>query len=195
MMASLKFHSRSIWLAQGSLLRGRINTTLNSSTSRFISSSPVYYEELEPPTRIRRSFSGPARSNRQLVRRKATSKQPGDRESPPRDELLSKRNHGVLRISEEVEAAIRDNKPVVALESTIYTHGFPSPQNYSLALTLEDHVRRLGGVPATIAILNGKACIGLSRNEIMTICSAQSMGHNVMKVSRRDLPFILSKVC
>jgi pseudouridine-5'-phosphate glycosidase/pseudouridine kinase len=69
--------------------------------------------------------------------------------STTRDKLLS--------IHEEVEHAVRTGKPVVALETTIYTHGFPYPENVALASHLESLVRAHGGVPATIGILNGVA--------------------------------------
>jgi hypothetical protein len=168
-------------------------TALISSTSRSISNTPGFNDGSNVPHVVRRPLNTPDNTNHSLVRRTKVAKTRGDRDILSRDALVQ-RNGELFRVSEEVQAAIRDNKPVVALESTIYTHGFPSPQNYSLALNLEDTVRRLGAVPATIAILNGKACVGLSREEIMVLCSAQSMGHDVMKVSRRDLPYILSKV-
>ncbi|KAG4431412.1 hypothetical protein IFR05_013104 [Cadophora sp. M221] len=80
--------------------------------------------------------------------------------------------------------------PVVALESTIYTHGFPYPQNVALALGLEEIVRSHGAVPATIGILNGVAKIGLTGDEITMLASAAGKP-DTMKVSRRDLPYIL----
>ncbi|KAH9215532.1 Indigoidine synthase A like protein-domain-containing protein [Leptodontidium sp. 2 PMI_412] len=94
------------------------------------------------------------------------------------------------RVSNEVKHALATNSPVVALESTIYTHGFPYPQNVALALGLEKIVRSHGAVPATIGILKGVARIGLSGEEITTLASAAGKP-DTMKVSRRDLPYIL----
>ncbi|KAK0108820.1 hypothetical protein ONS96_002662 [Cadophora gregata f. sp. sojae] len=94
------------------------------------------------------------------------------------------------KVSDEVKHALSNNKPVVALESTIYTHGFPYPDNVALALGLEEIVRRNGAVPATIGILHGVARIGLNENEITELASSAGKPET-MKVSRRDLPYIL----
>jgi pseudouridine-5'-phosphate glycosidase/pseudouridine kinase len=99
-----------------------------------------------------------------------------------------------LRLSDEVEAAIQSNIPIVALETTIYTHGFPYPDNVALALNLESVVRRNGAIPATIGVLNGVARVGLSSEEITTLASSAGKPET-MKVSRRDLPYILGMVC
>jgi pseudouridine-5'-phosphate glycosidase/sugar/nucleoside kinase (ribokinase family) len=97
-------------------------------------------------------------------------------------------NSSIFQISDEVrEALATGSKPVVALESTIYTHGFPSPQNLELARLLENIVRENGGVPATIAILNGVARVGLSKLDLEELLDAK----NVNKVSRRDLAYTL----
>jgi pseudouridylate synthase / pseudouridine kinase len=85
------------------------------------------------------------------------------------------------------------NKPVVALETTIYTHGFPYPDNVALALELEDIVRSNGGIPATIGILAGIARIGLSTEELVALTSTAGKPET-MKVSRRDLPYIIGMV-
>jgi hypothetical protein len=98
-----------------------------------------------------------------------------------------------LRISHEVLWATRNNRPVVALESTIYTHGFPYPDNLSLAFDLERIVRDHGAIPATIGIIDGVACIGVSKEELTTLASSAG-NPRTMKISRRDLPFILGKV-
>lgn len=93
-----------------------------------------------------------------------------------------------LRVSEEVQQAIDERRPVVALESTIYTHGFPYPDNIALASHLESVVRVNGGVPATIGILDGVARVGLSPEDVVRL--AGSAGNpDTMKVSRRDLGF------
>ena len=67
-----------------------------------------------------------------------------------------------LEISEEVETALQNNLPVVALESTIISHGMPSPKNVETALMVEKAVRENGAIPATIAILSGKIYVGLT---------------------------------
>jgi len=94
-----------------------------------------------------------------------------------------------LDITPEVQAALTDNKPVVALESTIIAHGMPFPRNAQTALEVEEVIRQQGATPATIAILDGKMRVGLSAQDIERIGVA---GVEVAKVSRRDLPFILS---
>jgi pseudouridine-5'-phosphate glycosidase len=92
-------------------------------------------------------------------------------------------------ISEEVHAALNEHRPVVALESTIISHGMPYPDNLSVAREVEDAVRTVGAVPATIAILNGKICIGLQPSALERFAQAT----NVMKCSRRDLPFAITQ--
>ena len=93
-----------------------------------------------------------------------------------------------LAVSDEVIAALDASQPVVALESTIISHGMPYPQNVETALSVEDKVREHGAVPATIAILNGSLCAGLSKQQIESIGKT---GQDAIKVSRRDIPFIL----
>ena len=94
-----------------------------------------------------------------------------------------------LIISDEVKAALAANKPVVALESTIISHGMPSPRNVETALNVERVVRENGAIPATIAILNGKLIVGLSAEQIEYLGKA---GQAVIKTSRRDIPFIVA---
>lgn len=95
-----------------------------------------------------------------------------------------------LDISPEVAAALAENRPVVALESTIISNGMPYPQNVQTALEVEATVRASGATPATIAIIDGRLKAGLSVDEIEQLGQA---GHAVAKVSRRDLPFIIAK--
>ena len=95
-----------------------------------------------------------------------------------------------LKISKEVQNALDNNIPVVALESTIISHGMPYPKNYETALNCEKIIREEGCVPATIAIINGTICVGLSREEIEYI--AREAG-KVIKTSRRDIPIIVAK--
>jgi pseudouridine-5'-phosphate glycosidase len=92
-------------------------------------------------------------------------------------------------ISEEVYAALNEHRPVVALESTIISHGMPYPENLSVAREVEDVVRANGAVPATIAILSGKICIGLEHSALERFAQAS----NVMKCSRRDIPFAITQ--
>lgn len=98
-------------------------------------------------------------------------------------------SHDYLDISPEVAEALANKRPVVALESTIISHGMPYPQNAQTALEVEQKIRDNGAVPATIAIINGRMKAGLSREEIELLGKE---GHKVAKVSRRDLPFIVA---
>ena len=95
-----------------------------------------------------------------------------------------------LKISPEVSKALSEGKPIVALESTIIAHGMPYPKNVETALAVENIVRKNGAIPATIAIIDGKLCAGLSEKEIRHI---GKKGKKVVKVSRRDIPFILTQ--
>lgn len=94
-----------------------------------------------------------------------------------------------LDINPEVKKALDAGEAVVALESTIISHGMPYPRNVQTALQVEEIVRENGAVPATIAIMNGKLKVGLTREEIESL----GKSHDVVKTSRRDIPFILSK--
>lgn len=95
-----------------------------------------------------------------------------------------------LLISEEVRAALAEGKPVVALESTIISHGMPYPQNVETALKVEQAVRESGAVPATIAVLGGKLCAGLTKDQIEYL---GKLGTKAAKASRRDLPVLVAK--
>ncbi|KAJ9622539.1 hypothetical protein H2204_011552 [Knufia peltigerae] len=95
----------------------------------------------------------------------------------------------LLRVSEEVQDALATGKPVVALETTIYTHGFPYPENVALSSHLESLVRVNGGVPATIGILNGVARVGMQAEELIELVSTAG-SENTWKISRRDLGVI-----
>lgn len=95
-----------------------------------------------------------------------------------------------LEISKEVQEALAKGEAVVALESTIISHGMPYPQNVETALQVEEIVRKNGAIPATIAILNGKLKVGLSKDEIDYL---GKKGLECTKASRRDIPFILAK--
>ena len=95
-----------------------------------------------------------------------------------------------LDVNPEVAAAVAAGKPVVALESTIISHGMPYPQNVETALNVEKVIRENGAVPATIAILGGRLKAGLTPEEIEYLGKT---GQAVTKASRRDLPVIVAK--
>ena len=95
-----------------------------------------------------------------------------------------------LDIAPEVKAALEQGKPVVALESTIISHGMPYPKNVETALLVEDTIRQNGAVPATIAVIGGRLKAGLSHEEIEYLGKA---GRDVAKASRRDLPALVAR--
>lgn len=94
-----------------------------------------------------------------------------------------------LKLSDEVQSALLNKKPLVALESTIIAHGMPYPKNVETALEVEQLIRNNGAIPATIAIINGKCCVGLTAKEIEIFGKEK----NVWKVSLRDMPYVISK--
>jgi pseudouridylate synthase len=96
-----------------------------------------------------------------------------------------------LHVSLEVADALRERRAVVALESTLITHGLPHPENVETALAMEAAVRASGAVPATIAVLAGKITVGLTRDEIEGLAS-RPVG-SVRKCSRRDLPIAIAR--
>ncbi len=93
-----------------------------------------------------------------------------------------------LDIKEEVKDALEHNLPVVALESTIISHGMPYPQNVEMAKKCEEIIRENGAVPATIAIINGRIKVGLTDEDLNLLATSK----NVAKVSRRDLAKVIS---
>ncbi|HEY8362579.1 MAG TPA: pseudouridine-5'-phosphate glycosidase [Tissierellaceae bacterium] len=95
-----------------------------------------------------------------------------------------------LVISPEIKKALKENRPVVALESTIISHGMPYPQNVETALNVEKIIRDNGAVPATIAIIKGKLTVGISPDEIEYL---GKKGLAVIKTSRRDIPIIVTR--
>jgi pseudouridylate synthase len=97
-------------------------------------------------------------------------------------------NQEYLSFSEEVLKAKREGKPIVALESTIISHGMPYPQNVETAREVEEIIRQNGAVPATIAIINGKIKIGLSEEDLEFLGTSKE----IMKASRRDLPYLIA---
>lgn len=93
-----------------------------------------------------------------------------------------------IEFSTEVAQAKADKKPIVALESTIISHGMPYPQNVEMATTVENIIREYGAIPATIALIDGKIKIGLENNELELLAKSD----NVAKVSRRDFAEVLA---
>lgn len=93
-----------------------------------------------------------------------------------------------LDVRNDIKEAIEADKPVVALESTILSHGMPYPENLEFARNVERIIKEEGAVPATIAIIGGKIKVGLSDEELEIMCKAENVG----KVSRRDLPIYIS---
>ena len=104
-------------------------------------------------------------------------------------EMKKEENVAGFMVSEEVETALSDGLPVVALESTILTHGLPKPENLAIGQAIDAEIRSAGAVPATIAVLDGTARIGLPAPDLVRLCSAQ----DAVKLSRRDLGVALSR--
>uniref|UniRef100_UPI00398ED3BA uncharacterized protein isoform X2 n=1 Tax=Pristiophorus japonicus TaxID=55135 RepID=UPI00398ED3BA len=96
---------------------------------------------------------------------------------------------GLIKLHPEVSEAIANQKAVVALESTIITHGMPYPHNLNTAKEVEQIVKEHGAVPATIGIVKGKIHVGVTETDLQYLAETKDM----LKVSRRDLPYILSK--
>lgn len=94
-----------------------------------------------------------------------------------------------MKINPEVAKALKENRPVVALESTIISHGMPYPKNVETALKVEETIRSHGAVPATIGIIDGEPIVGMTPEEIEEFGKRKG----VLKVSRRDLPVVYAK--
>jgi pseudouridine-5'-phosphate glycosidase len=97
--------------------------------------------------------------------------------------------HPALALTDEVRSALAEGLPVVALESTIISHGMPYPQNVAMATEVEQIIRDGGAVPATIAVLGGRPCVGLTADDLELLASDP----NVTKVSLRDLPYVIAR--
>ena len=95
----------------------------------------------------------------------------------------------MLKINPEVEKAIKNGRPVVALETTIVSHGMPYPKNRDTALAVENIIREQGAVPATIGIINGTVHVGLDQDQLEYMASAD----DILKACERDLPFVLAR--
>lgn len=97
--------------------------------------------------------------------------------------------HPMLTLTDEVATALREGRPLVALESTIISHGMPYPDNVAMALEVEGIVRSCGAVPATIAVLDGRPRIGLTGEDLELLASHP----DVVKASVRDLPYVAAR--
>jgi len=97
--------------------------------------------------------------------------------------------HPMLRLTDEVATALAEGRPVVALESTIISHGMPYPDNVAMATEVEAIVREHGAVPATIAVLDGTPRVGLDADDLELLAS----NGGVTKVSVRDLPYVVAR--
>uniref|UniRef100_A0A1I8NUG8 Carbohydrate kinase PfkB domain-containing protein n=1 Tax=Stomoxys calcitrans TaxID=35570 RepID=A0A1I8NUG8_STOCA len=98
--------------------------------------------------------------------------------------------HSLLDVHPNIKNALSERKPVVALESTIITHGMPYPHNMDTALEVEDVVRSAGATPATIACIDGRLMVGLSKEDIKKLSEVHKL--DVLKCSRRDLPYVVA---
>ena len=96
----------------------------------------------------------------------------------------------MIKLTDELKSAIAQNKPVVALESTIIAHGMPFPQNLDMAKEVEQIIRDNGAIPATIAVIDGQLRAGLSAAELEHFAKT---GPSIIKVSTRDLPFVVAR--
>lgn len=97
--------------------------------------------------------------------------------------------HELMQVAPEVAAALEKNQPVVALESTVIAHGLPRPINLETARSLESIVREPGAVPATIAIIEGKLCVGLNDDQLVFLAEET----DVKKISTRDIPLAVAQ--
>jgi len=102
---------------------------------------------------------------------------------------IKKRFPDFYKISDEVASAIKSNMPVVALETTVVTHGLPYPQNIELSSDVEKIIRSEGAVPATIGVLHGNVHIGMSPDEVVELAEIP----NLWKVSRRDFGLVIAR--
>lgn len=104
--------------------------------------------------------------------------------------MVDKLSEQYLDILPEIRVALEKNEPVVALESTIISHGMPYPKNVETAIEVEQTVRENGAIPATIAILDGRLKVGLTSDELEYLGRS---GQSVTKASRRDIAFVVSR--
>lgn len=108
--------------------------------------------------------------------------------------VSSLKRNAPIDVHPEIQEALASHKPVVALETTLVTHGFPYPTNLELSLSLEDIVRSTGSIPATIGIIGGRVKIGMEKHELERLADVKN-NPSVVKVSRRDIaPVIASRM-
>lgn len=103
--------------------------------------------------------------------------------------VMSKSGKRFFDFKDEVKEALEEGRPVVALESTLISHGFPYPENLEVAGEMEEIIRGYGVVPATIAVIGGKIKVGLTRGELEFMATSK----DILKASRRDLAVIVAK--
>lgn len=103
--------------------------------------------------------------------------------------VMSESGKRFFDFKDEVEEALEESRPVVALESTLISHGFPYPENLEVAGEMEEIIRGYGVVPATIAVIGGKIKVGLTRGELEFMATSK----DILKASRRDLAVIVAK--
>ncbi|GFY61286.1 pseudouridine-5'-phosphate glycosidase [Trichonephila inaurata madagascariensis] len=103
---------------------------------------------------------------------------------------LSSSYQNFFKFSEEVSQSLSNNKPIVALESTVITHGLPYPENLKSVCQMEDIVRQGNATPAVIGVIQGNIHIGMNKSDVEELASKNM---NLVKISKRDLPFALSK--
>lgn len=103
--------------------------------------------------------------------------------------VMSESGKRFFDFKDEVKEALEEGRPVVALESTLISHGFPYPENLEVAGEMEEIIRGYGVVPATIAVIGGKIKVGLTRGELEFMATSK----DILKASRRDLAVIVSK--
>lgn len=96
----------------------------------------------------------------------------------------------ILKIAPEVQKTLEKQGPVVALESTLVTHGFPHPDNLLIARESEAEIRKSGAIPATIAVVNGALCVGLTDGELEGLATPRT---DIVKATTRDLPVVVAQ--
>ncbi|KAF3939396.1 hypothetical protein ABW19_dt0209788 [Dactylella cylindrospora] len=124
---------------------------------------------------------------------KAPTVPPGTAKMIHRKYFYGKRRPTLLKLSKEVQTAMTQRLPIVALETAIYTHGIPKPDNLKLAREVEETVRNNGAVPATIGILNGQIKIGMEPEELEELTES-ARSEKTAKISRRDITYRIAQL-
>eukprot|EP00878_Enallax_costatus_P029934 GHUV01032506.1.p1 GENE.GHUV01032506.1~~GHUV01032506.1.p1 ORF type:complete len:398 (+),score=70.01 GHUV01032506.1:580-1773(+) len=176
----------SFWRLPGQRLPGSFQHTASHSASGLIKASSGYSSLLHARMADSRGHNRLATIARHIL-----GVPSGQTETTcPHCKICQKESPSKIesKFSPEVRDALQQGKPVVALESTIISHGMPYPQNLQTALEVEAVVRQHGAVPATIAIIGGQPCIGCDKEQLEYIAQR---GTAVRKVSRRDMPLVV----